>query len=64
MLERAAEPVELGDDQLVALPVGREQRPLQLGSAGEPAGGRVDEDLLAARVAQRVVLGLGMLVED
>jgi hypothetical protein len=61
-LERASEPVELGDDQLVAGPVGRQQRLIQFGAAREPAGCFVDEDLLTAGRVERVVLGFGMLV--
>jgi len=62
VLERAAEPVELGDHELVAGPVGREQCLVQFGAAGEFAGGLVEEDLLTVGGAQRVVLGFGVLV--
>jgi hypothetical protein len=62
VFEGAAEPVELGDHQLVAGPVGRQQCFGQLRSAGEFAGGSVDEDFVAAGGAQGVVLGLGVLV--
>lgn len=62
MLERAAEPVELGQDELVPRPVGGEQRLVEFGPAGELPRGFVDEDLLAARGAQGVVLRFGVLV--
>jgi hypothetical protein len=47
MLERAAEPVELGDEELVAGAFGDQQRLVQLWASGELAAGVVDEDPLA-----------------
>jgi hypothetical protein len=58
MLERAPEAVQLGDDQLVALP-GHEQGLVQL----RPPGQLVDEDFVAARVPEGVSLGVGVLVD-
>jgi hypothetical protein len=62
VLERAAEPVELGDHDLVAGAVGGEQRLVQLGAARESARRLVDEDLVAAGSVERVVLRFGVLV--
>ena len=62
MLERAAEPVELGDNELVAGALCDEQRLVQLGASGELAAGVVDEDPLAPGRLERVVLSVGMLL--
>lgn len=62
VFQRPAEPVEFGDDKLITCPVGREQRFVEFGSAGEFSGGRINEDLLAAGRCQGVVLGFGVLV--
>lgn len=62
VFQRPTEPVELGDDELIACPVGREQGLVEFGSAGELSGGRVEEDLLAAGRGQSIVLGLGVLI--
>lgn len=57
-----AESVQFGHHQLVADAVGRQQRLIQLGSAGELAGGLVDEHFIAAGRRQRVVLGFRVLL--
>jgi hypothetical protein len=58
VLKRAAEAIELGDDQLVAVP--RDPQCLiELGAAGELAAGLVDEDLLATGRVEGVVLAVG-----
>ena len=57
VFEGAAKAVELGDHELVAGSVGREQGLVQLRAAGELAGGLVGEDLVAARRRKGVVLG-------
>ena len=62
MLERPAERVELGDDQLVTEAVGGHEGLVQLGAARELARRLVDEDLLAAGGGERVVLRFGVLV--
>ena len=61
MLEGPAEPVEFGDDELVAVPSGA-KGVVQVGAAGEFAAGFVDEYRLAAGCAKGVVLSLGVLV--
>jgi len=58
----AAEPIKFGDDELVAVAVGRKQRLVQLAAAGQFPGCGVDENLLTAGRGKRVVLGLGVLV--
>ena len=62
MLKRAPEPVQLGDDQLVALP-GHEQGLVQLRPPGRLAAGLVDEDLVAAGGREGVSLGVDVLVD-
>lgn len=62
VFQRPAEPVEFGHHELIKRPVAREQRFVELGSAGEFSGGCVNEDLLAAGRCQGVVLGFGVLV--
>jgi hypothetical protein len=47
VLERAAEPVELGDDELVTVPVGGGEGLVALGTPRELAGSLVDEELIA-----------------
>jgi len=59
VLERTAEPVEFGDDELVAGPVRGQQCLAELGAARELAGGLVEEDLVAADRLESVVLGFG-----
>lgn len=61
-MEGAAEPVELGDHQLVTGTVGRQQRFAQLGTVGEYTGGAVDEDFVAGGCGEGVVLGFGVLI--
>ena len=61
VLQGAAEPVELGDHQLVPRPQ-RPQRLVELGPAGELPGGDVGEDPLAAGAGESVGLGVGVLV--
>jgi len=62
VLERTAEPVELGDDQLVTRAVGGQKGLVQLGASRELARRLVGEDLLAAGGGERVVLRFGVLV--
>jgi hypothetical protein len=62
VLQGTAEPVELGDDELIAAAVRNEQRLVELRSAGKFAGRLVEEDLLAAGRSQGVVLGAWVLV--
>jgi hypothetical protein len=62
VFQRPAEPVEFGDDKLIAGPVGREQRLVEFGSAGQLPRCCVEEDLLAARRCQGVVLGFRVLI--
>lgn len=56
VLERAAEPVELGDDELIAAAVGDQQRLIEFGPAGELAGRLVDENLVAAKANRGVAV--------
>jgi hypothetical protein len=62
MLERAAETVEFGDDELVAGAFGDQQRQVQLWASGELAAGVVDEDPLASDSVEGVVLSFGVLI--
>jgi uncharacterized membrane protein YraQ (UPF0718 family) len=62
VLERAAEAVELGDDELVAGAGGDQQRLVELRARGEFAAGLVDEHLVATGRGERVVLAVGVLV--
>lgn len=50
MLERAPETVQLGDDQLVALP-GHEKGLVQLGTVHQLAARLVDEDSILSQLA-------------
>jgi hypothetical protein len=59
MLERAAETVELRDDELVVGTRSGQQRLVELGARGEFAACLVDEDLVAARRRERVMLAIG-----
>ena len=61
VLQRAAEPVELGHHKMIPGPEPA-QGLVELGPAGELAGSLVGEDAFAAGRAQRVGLGLGVLV--
>ncbi len=58
----AAEPVELGDDELVAGAVRGQERLVELGAADKLTGGLVDEDRVVAGRSEGVVLGFGVLV--
>ena len=62
MLERAAETVELGDDELVVGAFGDQQRLVELWANGELAAGVFDEDPLASGRLERVGLSFGMLI--
>ena len=59
VFEGAAEPVELGDNQLISGPVGYQQRLVEFGPGGEFAGGGVEEGLFASGGGECVVLGFG-----
>ncbi len=61
VLQRSAEPVKLGDDELVAVPCSA-QSVVQPGPAGQFAAGLVDEHPLTARGGQCVFLRLWVLV--
>jgi hypothetical protein len=62
VLERATEPIELGDYQLVAGPVRAQQRLVELGPSRQLSRRLVDEDLVATDGCQRVALRFGMLI--
>jgi hypothetical protein len=57
MLQRPAKPIELRDDELIALPHDQ-QNLIKLGAPGQLARCLVDEDLIATGCGQRVVLGI------
>lgn len=61
VLQRSAEAVELGDDQLVAFSAGGDQRLVQLWAAGQLAAGQVDVHVVAVGGLQRVVLRVRVL---
>ncbi len=61
VLQGAAEPVELGHHELVAI-AGDQEGFVEFGASGELAGRLVGEDLLAAGRAERVLLRFGMLI--
>jgi hypothetical protein len=61
VFQGAAEPVELGEHQLVAL-AQDEQGLVEFGTAGEFPGRLVDEDLFVAGGFEGVELGFGVLV--
>ncbi len=54
MLQRAAEAIELGDDELIAGSIGGQESVLQLRSFGELARSGLDEDLLATSRSEGV----------
>jgi len=62
VFQRSAEPVELGDDELVAAAASDGQCSFKFGPAGQFPGGVVDEDLFAAGRGERIVLRFGVLI--
>ena len=62
MFQGAAEPIEFGDDELIASPVGRVQGIVEFRAAGQLAAGLVEEHLVAASRDEGVFLSFGLLV--
>lgn len=62
MRQRTAQPIKLGDNELVAGAVGRKHHRVQLKAAGQLARRLIQEDLITSRRGEPIALSLGVLV--